>query len=185
MRGVLACLLTCECVWMYLSESVCCVLQFRLLNQYIDFYSTEKTFIPLEATRAPQFLISYSQYTRWCSWLRHCATNRKVADSISDGVIIFFIDIILPDALWLWSWLSLSQILAPGIFPGGKGGRCIGLTTTFMCRLSWNLGASTSWKPQGLSRPEWDCFTFTTSMGEIKPEVLGAIVVVTRLQRNT
>jgi hypothetical protein len=22
-----------------------------------------------------------------------------------------------------------------------------------MCRLSWNLGASTSWKPQGLSRP--------------------------------
>jgi hypothetical protein len=24
---------------------------------------------------------------------------------------------------------------------------------TFMCRMSWNLGASTSWKPQGLSRP--------------------------------
>ena len=25
--------------------------------------------------------------------------------------------------------------------------------TTFMCRLSWNLGAWTSWNPQGLSRP--------------------------------
>jgi hypothetical protein len=25
--------------------------------------------------------------------------------------------------------------------------------TTFMFRLSWNLGASTSWNPQGLSRP--------------------------------
>jgi len=25
--------------------------------------------------------------------------------------------------------------------------------TTFMCRLSWNLGSSTSWNPQGLSRP--------------------------------
>jgi hypothetical protein len=25
--------------------------------------------------------------------------------------------------------------------------------TTFMCRLSWNLGASTSWNPQGLYRP--------------------------------
>jgi len=24
---------------------------------------------------------------------------------------------------------------------------------TFMCRSSWNLGASTSWNPQGLSRP--------------------------------
>ena len=25
--------------------------------------------------------------------------------------------------------------------------------TTFVCRLSWNLGASTSWNPQGLTRP--------------------------------
>jgi len=25
--------------------------------------------------------------------------------------------------------------------------------TTFMCWLSWNLGASTSWSPLGLSRP--------------------------------
>jgi hypothetical protein len=25
--------------------------------------------------------------------------------------------------------------------------------TTFMCRLSKNLGASTSWSPKGLSRP--------------------------------
>jgi len=25
--------------------------------------------------------------------------------------------------------------------------------TTFMCRLSWNMGASDSWNPQGLSRP--------------------------------
>jgi hypothetical protein len=25
--------------------------------------------------------------------------------------------------------------------------------TTFMCRLSWNLGALISWNPQGLSRP--------------------------------
>jgi hypothetical protein len=28
-----------------------------------------------------------------------------------------------------------------------------GNLTTFMCRLSWNLGASTSWNPLGLSRP--------------------------------
>ena len=27
--------------------------------------------------------------TRWRSWLRHCATNRKVAGSISDGVTNF------------------------------------------------------------------------------------------------
>jgi hypothetical protein len=26
----------------------------------------------------------------WCSWLMHCATNRKVAGSIPDGVIGIF-----------------------------------------------------------------------------------------------
>ena len=35
---------------------------------------------------------------RWRSWLRHCATSRKVAGSIPDSVI----DIILPAALWPW-----------------------------------------------------------------------------------
>jgi hypothetical protein len=28
--------------------------------------------------------------TRWWSWLRHCATSRKVAGSIPDGVIVIF-----------------------------------------------------------------------------------------------
>jgi hypothetical protein len=28
--------------------------------------------------------------TRWRSWLRHCATSRKVAGSIPNGVIEFF-----------------------------------------------------------------------------------------------
>jgi hypothetical protein len=32
----------------------------------------------------------YSFYTRWRSWLRHCATSRKVAGSVPGGVIGFF-----------------------------------------------------------------------------------------------
>jgi hypothetical protein len=28
--------------------------------------------------------------TEWCSWLRHCATSRKVAGSIPDGVTVIF-----------------------------------------------------------------------------------------------
>jgi hypothetical protein len=33
---------------------------------------------------------------RWRSWLRHCATSRKVAGSIPDGVIGICIEMILP-----------------------------------------------------------------------------------------
>ena len=40
--------------------------------------------------------------------------------------------------------------------PSGPVQACNGIAlpfTTFKCRLSWNLGASNSWNPQGLSRP--------------------------------
>jgi hypothetical protein len=41
----------------------------------------------------------------------------------------FFIDIILPAALWPRGWFSLQQKWVSGIFSGGKDGRCAGLTT--------------------------------------------------------
>ena len=68
---------------------------------------------------------------------------------------IFFTGIILPVALCSWGRLSLYQKWVPGIFPWGKGGRCVRLTnlTNLMCRLSWNLGASTAWNPLRLSGP--------------------------------
>jgi len=54
-------------------------------------------------------------------WLRCCATNRKVARSITAGVIgIFHWHKILPIPLWPQSRISL--------FPVGKGGRCLKLT---------------------------------------------------------
>jgi len=76
----------------------------------------------------------------WRCWLRHCATSRKVADSIPIGFIGFF------------HWLSLWEKWVPEILRGEwwRALRRADNLATFMCRLSRNLGASTSWYPMGL-----------------------------------
>jgi hypothetical protein len=91
--------------------------------------------------------------TAVAQWLRCYATNRKVAGLIPAGVSEFFIDI---KSFWLHYGPgvdSTSNRNVPGVFPGGKGGRCVRLTTyQHPMPLSRNLGTLTSWNPLGLSR---------------------------------
>jgi hypothetical protein len=89
---------------------------------------------------------------RWRSWLRHCATSRKVAGSIPDGAIFHWHN---PSGrtMALGSTQPLTEKSTRNIFWRGKCGWCVGIDlSTFTCRLSWNLGASTSWNPLGLNR---------------------------------
>jgi len=59
--------------------------------------------------------------TAVAQWLSCCATNRKVAGSIPGCVSGFFIDIKF--------FRSHYGPGVPRVFPGGKGGRCVRLTT--------------------------------------------------------
>ena len=94
--------------------------------------------------------------TRWHSWFRHYATSQKLTGSIPNGVLeIFYWH--NPSGLTMALGLTqpLTEMSTRNISWGLKAASACGWhnLTAFMCRLSWNLGASTSWNPQGLSRP--------------------------------
>ena len=71
----------------------------------------------------------WSRGTRWHSWLRHCATRRKVSGSIPDGVGIFHWQNPSGRTMALGLTHPLTEVSTRSISWGGKGSRCIGLTT--------------------------------------------------------
>jgi hypothetical protein len=94
--------------------------------------------------------------TRWCGLFRHCATSRRVAGSIPDSVNrIFYWHNLSGCTMAMGSTQPLAKMSTRN-FPEVKSGGYLRLNniTTPMCRLFWNLGSSTSWKPTGLNMPE-------------------------------
>ena len=87
----------------------------------------------------------------WRSWLRHCAANRKAVVSIP-GCVNEIFHSYNPSGRTMALWLTqpLTEMSTRNIFWGVR--RADNLTT-FMCRLSRNMGTSTSWNSLGLSRP--------------------------------
>ena len=83
---------------------------------------------------------------QWRSWLRHCATSRKVAVSIPDCASEFFVDIMPRVAFWPWGRLIPQQRWVQECSLGQEGGwkrpvRGAGKLSTFICRLSSNSGS--------------------------------------------
>jgi hypothetical protein len=82
--------------------------------------------------RAWEFEWLFSVPQGWRSWLRHCATSRKVAGSIPDGVTgIFYWHNPSGRTMALGMTQPLREVSTRNISwgEGGKGGRCVGLTT--------------------------------------------------------
>ena len=91
--------------------------------------------------------------TRWRSWLRHCATSRKVTSSIPGGVIgIFHWHNHSGRTMALGLTKPLTEMSTRNISWEVKAVYRADNLPTFVCWLSWNQGASTFWNSQGLSR---------------------------------
>jgi hypothetical protein len=94
---------------------------------------------------------------QWHSWSRHCNICWKVLVSFVSGVIGIFIDIIFqPHCGTGIDWTCNRHEYQEYFLPGEKADNL----ATFVYCLSGNLGDSTSWNIQGLSRPGQECFTF-------------------------
>ena len=105
-------------------------------------------------------LINFSQECQhWASvgavGLRQCTTSQKVAGSIPDSLLEFFIDIILPAALWPGFDSTSSRNEYLEYFLMVKSGR----HTVTVSKSGSLKHLETSWPVTGL---ESDCFTSTS-----------------------
>jgi len=108
------------------------------------------------AFKGLNFVLKVYGGTRWRSWLRHCATSRKVAGSIPGGVTgIFHRHNLSGRTVGLGLTQPLTEMSTRNISWRGKGAQCVQLTilppSCADCLEIWE--PQNSWNPQGLFRP--------------------------------
>jgi hypothetical protein len=95
--------------------------------------------------------------TRWRSWLRHCATSRKIAGASPFGVIgIFHWSNPSSSSMSLGLTQPVPEMIIRNISWGEGQSRTVRRAdnfTIFIGRLSWNVGVSAFWNHRGLSMP--------------------------------
>jgi hypothetical protein len=104
--------------------------------------------------------------TRYRTWFRHCATRRKVGDSISGRVFEIFHSFNHSGSnMSLGSTQPLTEINTMDLLGEGRGVNCRGLTTLSPSYTDYLkiLGASYSWTPRGPPRPYRGRFTFDSN----------------------
>jgi len=118
---------------------------------------------------------------QWRIWLRHCAPRRQVAGSIFDGVIgIFHWHNLTGRTMALGSTQPLTEMITRNFLGVMWLVRKADNLTTFTCRLSWNLGASSSWNPMGLSRPVIELLYLLR-----KSSFIGWVGIISKLRPDT
>jgi len=92
----------------------------------------------------------WSYCTRWCSWLRHRPTSRKVAGSIPNGVIENFSLTSFPPHYGPWVESASNRNEYQEYFLFCKGGRCVGLTSYhFPVSIVFKSGSLNLLEPSG------------------------------------
>jgi hypothetical protein len=121
------------------------ILSFYAFNQYKSFHLTvhPPTYKYFHPTMHKQCTVPTVQLCAVAQWLRHCATNRKVAGSNPDCIIgIFHWNNPSCLTVTLGSTQPLTEIRTRNI-SWGKGGRCVGLTNLLHsgadCLKIWKL----------------------------------------------
>ena len=92
----------------------------------------------------------------FCKYIfNFCATSRTVLGSIPGGVTGFFSDIFPSDCTMALGSTQPIMKMSTRSIPGGKGGRCVSLTTSppSSAECHENLGAWIFWNPLGHTWP--------------------------------